>query len=133
MALVTEPVEATKERVVDPRSKNTLTPTAWKWWLATSDEDLLQQLLSTVEFLKKTNAYRIRQASFYSRLFCGKPLTNYFAANSGLDASNQMPIGRPTANVVYSCTDTVVSRITKDKPKPVFLTDNGHYKQRKLA
>lgn len=123
----------TKERVVEPRKKSSSAPTAFKWWLAESDDELITQVLSTVEFLKKTNHYRIKQATFFSRLYCGKPLTNYFAANSSMDASNQMPIGRPTANVAYSCTDTLVSQISQDRPKPVFLTDGGHYKERKLA
>ena len=54
-------------------------------------------------------------------------------ANSALDTSNQLPIGRPTANVCYACTDTLVSLISQDRPKPIFLTDNGHYKERSLA
>lgn len=35
--------------------------------------------------------------------------------------------------MVYSCVDTLTSRITQDHPKPVFLTDGGNYKERKLA
>ncbi len=123
-----------KEKVVETRSSASKNkPAAHKWWNAQSDLDLVAQGMSTVEFLKRTNAYRIRQASIFSRLLCGKPLYNYVASNSSLDSSNQLPIGRPTANVCYSCTDTLVSRITQDRPLPDFLTDGGDYKQRKLA
>lgn len=122
------------ERVIDPRSKKKgPAPTIYQWWTAQSDADLLAQGLSTVEYLKKTNMNRIRQASVFSRLLSGKPLYNYLASNASLDSSNQLPIGRPTANVCYSCTDTLVSRITQEKPKPVFLTDGGNYKERKIA
>ena len=93
----------------------------------------MAQTLSTVEYLKRTNLHRIRQASIFSRLFSGKPLYNFLATNAALDTSNQLPIGRPTANVVYSCADTLTSRIAQDRPKPVFLTDGGNYKQRRLA
>lgn len=106
---------------------------AFKWWLAQTDEELVGQLLSTTAYLKKTHQPRIRQASIYTRLFSGKPLYNYLANVGTLDNSQQLPIGRPTANVCYSCTDTLVSRISQDRPRPTFLTDNGHYKERHLS
>lgn len=137
MSYTVAPIDVTsaaKEKVLDPRSKKDRSPsTPYAWWLAETDNDLVAQVLSTTEFLKRTNMNRIRQASVFARLFSGKPLYNYLSANSSLDSSNQLPIGRPTANVCYSCTDTLVSRITQDRPKPVFLTDGGDYKQRKLA
>lgn len=137
MAYTVAPVDViktAKERVVDPRAKKTTSlPSAYKWWLAEDDRDLATQLLSTTEYLKRTNSTRVKQASIYTRLFCGKPLYNFLASNSTLDSSNQLPMGRPTANVCYSCTDTLVSRISQDKPKPTFLTDSGVYKQRRLA
>jgi len=137
MAYEVKPFDVTgtpKERVIDPRSKKTATaPTAYKWWLAQNDKDLAVQLLSTTEYLKRTNQNRIRQASVFTRLFSGKPLYNFLASTATLDNSNQLPIGRPTANVCYSCVDTLTSRISQDRPKPTFLTDAGNYRQRKLS
>ncbi len=137
MAYKVEPIEVTKvkDKVVDPRDKKTLPKESnyYQWWLAKDDKELLAQLLSTTSFLKKFHSARIRQASLYSRLFSGKPLYNYLASTSTLDNSQQMPMGRPTANVVYSCIDTLTSKITQDKPRPVFLTDAGHYKERRVA
>lgn len=137
MSYEVQPIDVTgraKEKVIDPRPKSKKAEASpYKWWLAESDNDLTAQVLSTTEYLKRTNVARIRQASIFTRLFSGKPLYNYLASNSALDNSNQLPIGRPTANVVYSCTDTLTSRITQDKPKPVFLTDGGNYKERRMA
>lgn len=135
MSYTVEPLDVTKaEKIIDPRPKSKKdTPTAFKWWMAQDDNTLVAQLLSTTEYLKRTNMTRIRQASIFTRLFSGKPLYNFLSSNSTLDNSNQLPIGRPTANVVYSCTDTLVSRISQDKPKPVFLTTKGNYKLQKLA
>jgi len=137
MSYTIEPIDVTKtasEKVVDPRSKkDKVSATAYSWWNADNDNDLMAQVLSTMEYLKKTNLNRVRQASVFARLFSGKPLYNFLASNATLDSSNQLPTGRPTANVCYSCTDTLVSRISQDRPKPVFLTDGGHYKERKLA
>lgn len=137
MSYVVEPINVTgpmKEKVVDPRAKKSKeNPQAFKWWLAQSDKELCDQLLSTTAYLDRVNQTRVRKASIFTRLFSGKPLYNYMASNSTLDTSNQLPIGRPTANVCYSCVDTLVSRISQDRPKPVFLTDGGHYKERKMA
>lgn len=138
MAFSTSPLDVakqTKDKIVDPRDKKTLPKESnyYQWWLANDDKDLLAQLLSTTAFLKNFHSARIRQASLYSRLYSGKPLYNYLASTSTLDNSQQMPMGRPTANVVYSCIDTLTSRITQDEPTPVFLTDASHYKERKIA
>lgn len=137
MAWKVEPIEVvkTKDKIVDPRDKKTLPKESnyYQWWLAQDDKELLSQLLSTTSFLKKFHSARIRKASLYSRLFSGKPLYNYLASTSTLDNSQQMPMGRPTANVVYSCIDTLTSKIAQDRPRPVFLTDAGHYKERRIS
>jgi hypothetical protein len=135
MAYEVEAIETMKEKVVDPRSKKSKVEnsTAYAWWTAQDDNTLLAQVLSTTAYLKRTNFTRIRQASIFSRLYCGKPLSNFLASNSTLDSSNQLPIGRPTANVCYSCTDTLVSMISQNRPLPTFLTDGGNYKERKVA
>lgn len=133
-----EPVdqkERPKEIIVKTKTKSRVDDAnrSYKWWLAESDEELVAQLLSTTAYLKKVHQPRIRQASIFTRLFSGKPLYNYLANVGTMDNSQQLPIGRPTANVCYSCTDTLVSRISQDRPRPVFLTDNGHYKERHLS
>lgn len=138
MAFSTSPIDIAKQaqdRTIDPRDKKTLPKEMnyYQWWLAQDDKTLCSQLLSTTAFLKNVHSARIRQASIYSRLFSGKPLYNYLASTSTLDNSNQMPMGRPTANVVYSCIDTITSMITQSKPRPIILTEGGDYKQQRLA
>jgi len=127
--------EYVRDKIIDPRDKKTLPKESnyYQWWLAQDDQALCAQLLSTTAFLKNYHSARIRQASLYSRLFSGKPLYNYLASTSTLDNSQQMPMGRPTANVVYSCIDTIVSLITQATPRPVFLTDAGSYEQQRLG
>lgn len=115
-----------KEVKYDPRKAD--------WWNANSKQDLMDQMLSVANYLKTNQNWRIRQASQYSRLYGNVPLMatvgvsfNRFAGGS------QLPMDRPTMNVIQSCTDTLVSRITQNKPRPVFLTDNGDSKMRTLA
>lgn len=126
---------STKEIIVKTKEKKKFEEMdqSFKWWLAQTDDELVTQVLSTTNYLKKIHAVRIKQASIFTRLFSGKPLYNYLANVGNLDNSQQLPIGRPTANVVYSCTDTFVSRITQARPKPTFLTDDGHYRERLMS
>lgn len=108
-------------------------PQYYSWWLAQNDFELAQQLISTANYLQKTQQYRIKQASIFTCVYSGKPLYNYALNSKMLDISNRLPSSRPTVNVTQSCIDTLVSRITQSRPKPVFLTDNGDYKERKLS
>lgn len=105
-----------------------------KWWLARSQRDLCNQVLETAGYLKQNQQYRYRQAAIFARLYGNRPLFNFMGSNMGKDlGSNNLPIDRPTMNIVQSCTDTLVSRITQAKPRPMFLTDNANYKERNLA
>lgn len=124
-----------KEVIVKTKDKPRVDQSArsYKWWLAQTDRDLCDQVLSTTNYLDKTSQIRVRQASIFARLFSGKPLYNYLSNVGTLDNSQQLPIGRPTANVCYSCVDTLTSRITQDRPRPVFLTNEAHYKERKVS
>lgn len=125
----------TKEITVKTKAKRAVKDMdqSFKWWLASSDNQLCEELLSTTNYLTKIHQVRIRQASIYTRLYSGKPLYNYLANVGSLDNSQQLPIGRPTANVVYACTDTLVSKAAQEKPKPVYQGNDSHYKERRLA
>ncbi len=106
----------------------------YKWWLAKSKQELVDQGLSTVGFLKESQQYRYRQAAIYARLYGNMPLANFAGSQlNRMAVGNNLPIDRPTMNVVQSCVDTLVARITQARPRPVFLSDNADYKERKLA
>ena len=106
------------------------------WWKAKSKAELARQVLDTAGFLKEQQQYRSRQASIHARLYGNLPLFN-IAGSASLarptSTGGALPTDRPTMNVVQSCIDTLVSRLTQSKPRPLFLTDNGFYKQRNLA
>lgn len=113
----------------DMRSSN---PAAW--WEADNKKDLCDQVLGTAAFLKEQQQYRYRQAALYARLYGNFPLYGWVGTNlSKMAIGSQLPQDRSTFNLVQSAVDTLVSRITQSRPRPVFLTDNGNYKQRKLA
>ena len=105
----------------------------FSWWNAQNDHDLAFQTISTANYLQKTQQYRVKGASIFSRIYSGKGLMNYALNSKILDTSNQLPVRRPTMNVSQSCVDTLVSRVTQTKPKPTFLTEEGNYKQQTLS
>lgn len=106
----------------------------YKWWLCKDKTQMANELIATAGFLKEQQQYRYRQAGIYARLYGNMPLFNFAGSNlNKMQLNNNLPIDRPTMNVVQSCIDTLVSRVTQSRPRPVFLTDNGDYKERNLA
>lgn len=109
--------------------------TAYAWWKAPNDRELSQQLLSTAAYLKESQQFRYRAAATYARLYGNQSLFSFAGATASgkMGAGNDLPTDRPTFNLIQSATDTLVSRISQNRPAPVFLTDNSDYKERNLA
>lgn len=105
-----------------------------KWWKAGSQAERCMQLLDTATFLKETQQFRYRQAAQFTKLYSNLPLFGLVGTSlNKLTYNNQLPLDRPTMNVIQSCVDTLVSKLTQSRPAPVFLTDNGDYKARNMA
>lgn len=130
-----QPGRSTERQTIYAKTtdKSKLPIQSFQWWRAQSDEDLCFQTIATANYLQKTQQYRVKGASIFSRIYSGKGLMNYALNSRALDTSNQMPVRRPTMNVTQSCVDTLVSRITQANPKPVFLTEAGNYREQSLA
>lgn len=119
---------------VKTRKDGTGESKSFKWWHAASKKELAKQVISTFGFLKEQQQFRYKQASIYSRLYGNMPIFNVVGATMNrMNMGTSLPIDRPTMNVTQSCVDTFVSRITQNKPRPVFLTDNANYKERNMA
>lgn len=105
-----------------------------EWWLADDKDKLAMELCSTASYLKTNQTYRMRQLACDVRLYCGLSIYSYAGSNvSKMDKSKTLPDDRPTFNLISSCVDTLVSRLSQDEPAPKFLTDGADYKQRHLA
>lgn len=105
-----------------------------QWWLTKNKDKSSAEMLTTAAYLKETQAYRYRQAAIYARLYGNQSLYSFAGSNiSKMDQTHGLPQERPTFNLIQSVTDTLVSRLSQSRPQPVFLTDNGDYKQRTLA
>jgi hypothetical protein len=105
-----------------------------RWYETKNSAKSAMEMITTAAYLKENTAYRYRQAAIYARLYGNQSLYSFAGANiSKFDQNNGLPQERPTFNLISSCTDTLVSRITQSRPQPTFLTDGGDYKQRNLA
>lgn len=108
--------------------------TLHQWWTEKNADKAAAFLLTSAAFLKESQNYRYRQTAMHARLYGNQSLFSFAGSNLGKIESNQgLPQDRPTFNLVQSCIDTLVSRISQSRPQPVFLTDNGDYKQRLLS
>lgn len=135
MAKITVKSRKDRESITVKTQTNAANSTiASKWWKAPSRAQRALEVLSTAAYLKQNLEYRNRQVGIYTRLYANQPV--FGSIGGGLNrftGANQLPIDRPTMNVVQSCVDTLVSRISQSRPKPTFLTDNGDYKARNMA
>lgn len=105
-----------------------------EWWLAEDKDQLAIELCGTAAHLKTKQTYRMRQLAVDVRLYCGLSIYSYAGSNvSKMDKTKTLPDDRPTFNLISSCVDTLVARISQSEPQPKFLTDGADYKQRHLA
>lgn len=127
--------EATPIKVFNTNSnKKKIGESQFAWWKAKSKQQVKDELISTAEYLKSNQNYRYRQAAIYARLYGNMSLFSFIGSNmSKMDQMTGLPTDRPTFNIIQSCVDTLVSRLSQSRPAPVFLTDNGDYKERNLA
>lgn len=128
-------VENPKTKVIQAKTKNTPKGEnmGYKWWNAASAKQRAEELITTAKFLQSNQDYHYRQAVILARLYGNIPLTSIIGSSSKIGPQSALPMDRPTMNVIQSCIDTLVSRITQSRPRPIFLTDNSDYKQRNLA
>lgn len=105
-----------------------------EWWLQEDKDKRAIELCGTASYLKTNQTYRMRQLACDVRLYSGLSIYSYAGSNvSKMDRTKTLPDDRPTFNLISSCVDTLVSRITQAEPQPKFLTDGADYKQRHLA
>lgn len=134
-----------KERIpYDPNKRETIVmknatkkpqDRGYSWWLQKDSSVMMFEMLGTAEFLAQSQQSRISMASIYSKLYSNIASNESMSTQSKfMSTTNKSnPSDRPSYNVVASCTDTLVSNMVQSKPRPVFLTDNSDYKERRLA
>lgn len=105
-----------------------------EWWTFKDEMQMSAGLCGTAAYLKTSQTWRLRQLAVDVRLYSGLSVYSYAGSNvSRMDQTKTLPEDRPTFNLIQSTTDTIVSRLSQNRPAPKFLTDNSDYRQRHLA
>lgn len=103
----------------------------YKWWAQTGTKEA-DAIFGYLNFLSTDQAYKADANQRNLRLYGNLELlaiNGYMTdRNVGTSLAN-----RVTLNVVQSMIDTVVSKIGKNKPRPMFLTEGGDFKQQRKA
>lgn len=98
----------------------------YKWWTEPEDK-LFKVVFPYIKHLNNSQGYRdadhLRHMRLYSNFdMSGLQAYQYAIADQSFNTTN-----RVTLNVIQSVIDTVVSKMTKSRPKPTFLTDGGDW------
>ncbi|HAT67417.1 MAG TPA: hypothetical protein DCS66_22950 [Flavobacteriaceae bacterium] len=96
------------------------------WWKAPRN-DLYQELFAWVLALQQRQVYRTVDNLRYARLYGNYEMSGLNAANYTRIETSYAVVNRVTLNIIQSMIDTVVSKITKNKPKATFLTSGGDF------
>lgn len=112
--------------------QNQFTEQNYYWWKSKKDE-IFSNIFSYTSYLDSNQTYRATENVKFLKLYGNNdslPMKtyNYSRAESSSGVTN-----RVTMNVVQSMIDTVVSKITKNKPKPMFLTEGGDWSLQRKA
>jgi hypothetical protein len=103
------------------------------WFKLTAKQELHKSVFAYLKALESKQSYRIdslvQQMRLYGNLEASA-LRGYNLLKVEPTAAVQH---RVTLNIVQSMVDTVVSKITKNKPKPSFLTDGGDWSLQRKA
>src|SRR5271165_1419395 len=104
-----------------------------KWW-EEPIENLPAALFGVVKYLKYNQSIRTTQLLTSTRLYGNLTLMGLNGLTYSKIASvTSASSSRLTYNVVQSAIDTVVAKMAKNKPKPLFLTSGGDYRLQRRA
>lgn len=105
-----------------------------KQWWKSKKSDIAQSVAAIINTLSTFDSGRQTQFQISARLFGNVNLMGLnglsFTKASAVTSATK---DRVTYNVIQSCIDTVTSKMSKNRPKPLFLTSGGDYKQQRRA
>ena len=99
------------------------------WWNLGENEDVHKKVFSVAGNIRRNQTAQEDLDERHFRLYSGLPLYSAFTFNLTFDTLD----AKFTMNVVQSATNTLVSKICKNKVKPTFLTDDGDWGMQQQA
>lgn len=104
-----------------------------RWW-ELNETDLPGAIAGIVNHLHNAQSQRLTQLIMGTRLYGNISIMGLNGLSYSRMIQKQASVrDRLTYNVIQSSIDTVTSRISKNKPKPLFLTSGGDYRLQRKA
>lgn len=97
------------------------------WWEA--KQDVHREVFKALNNITKNQTAQQDLDERHFRLYSGLPLYSVFTFSTEYEANDL----KFTMNVVQSCVNTLVSKISKNKVRPTFLTDGGDWGMQQQA
>lgn len=109
-----------------------------RYWYKANTDDVAHDLISTVGNIENEEEGRLEDYIRFARLYKARHVQGFEPGDwtvSNIDATTGDLMYPPivTYNVVKAAADTVVSKISLNKPKPRFLTEEGSEQQQQRA
>jgi hypothetical protein len=110
-------------------------PVNRRWWeIKSEDPTELPATIAAIVFnIKQRSTVLETQRQLSARLYGNLPVTGPAGISFNRTTVQSPTKDRITYNLVQSCIDTGVAKISKNKPKPYFLTNGGNYRERRKA
>lgn len=110
-----------------PRNDSAEQTQNFRWWLGDGDEAIAKSIASTILFIKKHQSSRIEQLTASTRLYGNSSVFNLIGtAFTRANSVNSNPSSqRISYNLCQSVVDTLVSKVSKNKVVPTFVTSGG--------
>lgn len=102
-----------------------------RWFNMERPEFVASTLFSECDAISDELTERTNAMQLYAQLYGDSPYNMFGGSYSQAESASRR--ARLQLNLVKACVNTVLSKITKNTPKPVFLTENGSYTERKKA
>jgi hypothetical protein len=104
-----------------------------RWWKLPATE-MFHSIKAVVDHVDKAQTSLALQRQICARLYGGAvPGSFYGITHDRLQVIHPSMTGRLTYNIIAIVVDSLVSRITKSKVRPLFLTQGGDYKLQRRA
>lgn len=104
-----------------------------QYWWKSEEEKVHESVFSKVKHLEQKQSYRSGDNLRHMRLYGNFEMMGLQAYQFSRSETSYGTQNRVTLNVIQSMVDTVVSKITKSRPKATFLTDGGDWSMQSKA
>jgi len=107
-----------------------MTDIDFRWWQA-EKKTVHERLANVVDRIERIDTQRRIENNRLRELYEGRPFRDQFLSGFVVPADVRYQL--ININVIESCIDTWLSKLTEDRPRPMFVTDRGNYEQQQRA